>query len=69
MSSRDGIRERRTVKQMSRVDELTDMMRQMSKKDVIPKDEWFMFLLTDIAASLATIADSLNRKDGDADDR
>lgn len=52
---------------MSRVDELTDMMRQMSKKDVIPKDEWFMFLLTDIAVSLAAIADALNRKDGEAD--
>lgn len=40
----------------------------MNKNDVVPKDEWIVRLLTDIAASLATIADALSREDGKADE-
>ena len=52
---------------MSRVDEVMNLVKQGNRNGGIPKDEWIIQLLTAIAVSLATIADALNRKDGEAD--
>ena len=53
---------------MSRVDEVMNLVKQGNRNGGIPKDEWIIQLLTAIAVSLATIADALNRKDGEADE-
>lgn len=53
---------------MSRVDEVMNLVKQGNRNGGIPKDDWIIQLLTAIAVSLATIADTLNRKDGEADD-
>lgn len=44
---------------MSRRDEFLNGLNKTNRNGGVPADEWQMFLLTDIALSLATIADTL----------
>lgn len=52
---------------MSRLENLQDAIAHQNRKGGIPFDKWVTLLLTDIALSLATIADALTEK-GDNDD-
>jgi hypothetical protein len=44
---------------MTRLEELTARLDNLNKNGGLPRDDWYMMLLTDIAVSLATIADEL----------
>ena len=52
---------------MSRLNDLQEAIANQNSKGGIPSDKWMVFLLTDIALSLATIADAMTREDGEAD--
>ena len=53
---------------MSRLNDLQEAIANQNSKGGIPSDRWVTLLLTDIALSLATIADAMTRKDGDANE-
>ena len=53
---------------MSRLNDLQEAIANQNSKGGIPSDKWMVFLLTDIALSLATIADAMTKEDGDADE-
>ena len=53
---------------MSRLNDLQEAIANQNSKGGIPSDRWVTLLLTDIALSLATIADAMTREDGEADE-
>ena len=53
---------------MSRLNDLQEAIANQNSKGGIPSDKWMVLLLTHISLSLATIADAMTRKDGDADE-
>lgn len=52
---------------MSRYKEFTDAMAEQNRQGGISYEKWIMFLLTDIALSLATIADALTEAEEESE--
>ena len=48
---------------MSRLNDLQEAIANQNSKGGIPSDKWMVFLLTDIALSLATITDAMTREE------
>ena len=53
---------------MSRLNDLQEAIANQNSKGGIPSDKWMVFLLTDIALSLATITDAMTREDGESNE-
>ena len=51
---------------MSRLNDLQEAIANQNSEGGISSDKWVVLLLTHIALSLATIADTMTREDGEA---